>query len=434
MKRFACSSAIALLILILTACTTPTQKSPTTTPTNIPPTIEPTQTQIPIKGIIKPGDRIGDMILENERSKDYYWLYDSCNFNWALIKPNSQTVKCTVPELTEVGIGTLWGAETTKFEASLEPITWELYVDDYQVALDEFGYFDLSYFEPSAGFDVTFRNWNVLLRNLTAGRHVIRFAWTVASAVNDGWDTYAPGKYEFIADLTVTPKPVYSTLPAVPEAGQHAYASKNGDLEFLLYVPKSYGVDPAKKWPLIVYLHDGEFRGSLDFLKKESLPSRLKNLQDFEFLVLSPAGHGGMDFWSSEEMIVPVLGVLDEIKAIYPVDPNRIYLTGAGMGGNGVWTMGMRNPEYFAGLAPLGGYVYPFGIPEKICDLTNVPIWAFHGEEDFMVPPQVEQDLVDAVNACGGTAQFTLKPGAVIPLDVYYSSGLFDWLLAQSKK
>jgi hypothetical protein len=391
-------------------------------------------TSEPIKGIIKPGDKIGEMTITNEESKHYYWIYDSCNFNWNIFEPSSQTIECTIPELAEVGIGAFWGAETTKFDASWEPMTWELYVDDYQIVLDEFGYSDVSYYDPGAGFDVIYRSWNVLLRKLTAGRHTIRSSWTLATAVDDGWNTYLPGKYEYIADLTVTEKPVYSTLPPVPEPGQHAYASKDGDLDFLLYVPESYGVDPAKKWPLIVYLHDAEWRGSLDFVLSESLPKRLQTLKDFEFLVISPAGDGEWDFWSKEEMIAPVIGALDEIKALYPVDPDRIYLTGTGMGGNGVWAMGMRNPEYFAALAPLGGYIYPFGIPENICNLTDVPIWAFHGKEDFMVPPQVEQDLVDAVNACGGNAQFTVKPGAVIPLDEYVKPELYDWFLSQSRE
>jgi hypothetical protein len=308
-------------------------------------------------------------------------------------------------------------------------------VDDYQVILDEFGYFDLSYYDPSAGFETTYRNWNVLLRNLTPGKHIIRFSYTMTSEVDDGWDVYPQGEYELIVDLTVTEKPVYSTLPSIPEPGQHAYTSKNSDLDFLLYVPESYGVDPATKWPLIVYLHDAESRGSADFLAIEPFPKRLQTLQDFEFLVISPVGNGGWDYWSKDEMIVPVMKLLDEIQSIYSVDAKRIYLTGAGMGGNGVWATGLRSPEYFAALVPLGGYLgYPFEVPNNICDLKDVPVWAFHGEEDFMVPPNVEQDLVDAVNECGGTAKFTVKPGVVLPMDVYYNSELFDWLLAQSKK
>jgi predicted peptidase len=175
-------------------------------------------------------------------------------------------------------------------------------------------------------------------------------------------------------------------------------------------------------------------RGSTDFLVKESLPKRLQTLKDFEFLVVSPLGNGGMEFWSKDEMIDQVMKLLDETQSTYSVDAKRIYLTGAGMGGNGVWVMGMRNPNYFAALAPLGGYIYPFGLPENICNLKDVPVWAFHGEEDFMVPPKVEQDLANAVNTCGGVAKITIKPGAIVPIDVYYNSELFDWLLAQSKK
>ena len=426
MKKSLCFISIVLLGGLLSACGTLFQPLPTSTPS-----ASPTQTPFTVKGIISPGDKIGEMTITNEESKHYYWLYN-CNVNWTGKKP-SETIKCTLPELPAIGIGPLWGAETAKFDASLKPITWELYVDDYQVALDEFGYFDLSYYDPSAGFETTYRNWNVLLRNLTPGRHIIRFSFITTSEVDDGWDTYPPGKYELIADLTVTEKPIYSTLPPVPEPGQHAYTSKSGDLDYLLYVPESYGVDPAKKYPLLVYLHDAEMRGSTDFLVSESLPKRLPTLKDFEFLVVSPVGNGGMDFWSKDEMIVPMMKLLGEIQSAYPVDTKRIYLTGAGMGGNGVWVMGIRNPDYFAALAPLGGYVYPFDIPENICNLKDVPVWAYHGEEDFMVPPKVEQDLVDAVNTCVGTAKFTVKPGVVIPVDVYYNSELFDWLLTQSK-
>jgi predicted peptidase len=271
--------------------------------------------------------------------------------------------------------------------------------------------------------------------NLSAGSHTFRFSFNLNSEVDDGWDTYPPGKHEFIAELTVTPKPDYPTLSSTAEFGQHSYTSADNKLDFLLYVPESYGVDPSKQWPLIVYLHDAELRGTNpDFLRKESLPKRLETLIDFPFFVLSPSGNGDWDFWTKDEMIEPVITVLEEVQSFYPVDANRIYLTGAGMGGNGVWAMGMRNPEKFAALVPLGGYIYPFEIPENICNLTDLPIWAFHGAEDFMVPPQVEQDLVDAVNNCGGTAQLTVKSGAVIPLDAYYNSKLFDWLLTQSKK
>jgi predicted peptidase len=134
-------------------------------------------------------------------------------------------------------------------------------------------------------------------------------------------------------------------------------------------------------------------------------------------------------------MITPLITLVEEIQSSYSVDPKRIYLTGSGMGGNGVWAIGLRHPEVFAALAPLDGYLnYPFAVPENICDLKDVPVWAFHGENDFMVPVEVEQELVDALNACGGNAQYTVKPGVVIPGEIYTQSELYEWFLSQSKK
>jgi hypothetical protein len=393
------------------------------------------RTSEPAKGMIKPGDKIGGMTIEREASSHYYHLLNVCDFDTSIVKPHSQTVECMIPELAVVGVGDFWGAEKTKIESNWEAMSWELYIDDYQIALDEFGWSDISYFDPGSGMDVTYRYWNVLLRNLSAGRHTIRSSWSQKVSMDDGWNTYPPGKYEYIADLTVTEKPVYPAMLSVAKPGQHAYTSPQAKLDFLLYLPETYGENPETQWPLIVYLHDAELRGTNpDFIRKESLPKKLDTQKDFPFIVLSPSGNGEWDFWSRDEMIDPLFIVLDEIQSLYSVDVKRIYLTGAGMGGNGVWAIGLRHPEYFAALAPFGGYIHPFEVPENICDLKEVPVWAFHGGSDFMIPVDVEQNLVDALNICGGNAQITVKPDAVIPLDEYYTPKLYDWLLLQSQE
>ena len=118
------------------------------------------------------------------------------------------------------------------------------------------------------------------------------------------------------------------------------------------------------------------------------------------------------------------------------VDAKRIYLTGNDMGGNGVWAIGLRHPDYFAALAPVAGYAsYPFAVPENICDLKDVPVWAFHGKRDPYVPVEVEQELVDALKACGGKAQITVSQDMKndVPFKVYADPALYKWLLGQSK-
>jgi len=174
-----------------------------------------------------------------------------------------------------------------------------------------------------------------------------------------------------------------------------------------------------------------------DLIRGEPLPKRLEGQTDFPFLVVSPQGKGEYDFWSKDEMANAVFTLLDELQSLFAVDTEHIYLTGDGVGGNGVWALGLRNPKYFAALAPIGGYYgYPFEVPDNICDLRDVPVWAFHGGKDEMVPVEAEQNLVDALNACGGTAKITVKPDATINIryEAYANPELYDWLLAQTRK
>lgn len=102
---------------------------------------------------------------------------------------------------------------------------------------------------------------------------------------------------------------------------------------------------------MIVYLHGAHLRGAtLEILRKEPLPRHVEKVKDFPFIVVSPLGDGGFEFWVKEEMIDPLFALLDEIQATISVDAKRIYLTGSDMGGNGVWAIGLRQPDYFAAL------------------------------------------------------------------------------------
>lgn len=428
-------TSVALLVVILTACTTPTQTSPT------PP---PTQTPFFVLGNIRPGDKIGEMTIERNGSMDYYRLFDASDFDWTIMEPHSQTVERTLPELSAAGVNVGWSAFKTKIESNWEAMSCELYIDDYQIALDQFGWEDINVFDQT-GTEVTYRAWSVILKNLSPGRHTIRYSFSQEVSVDDGWNTYPPGKYEYIANFTVTEKPIYPTVSSVVNPGQHAYTSKKANLDFLLYLPEDYGTDIEAKWPLIIYLHDAEWRGTTPeilrgeynppYMDLDSVPKELEKGKDLPFIVLSPVGNGGWEFWATDEMITPLFTVLEEIQSFYSVDPKRIYLTGAGMGGNGVWAIGLRHPEYFAALAPFDGYInFPFEVPENICDLKDVPVWAFHGGLDFMVPVDVEQELVGALNTCGGNAQLTVEPYVVMPVEKYAQTELYEWFLSHSKK
>ena len=162
------------------------------------------------------------------------------------------------------------------------------------------------------------------------------------------------------------------------------------------------------------------------------------NLENFPFIIVSPQGtneYSEYQIWEADEMISAVITLLDEVQATIAVDTNRIYLTGDSSGGNGAWVNGLRNPERFAALVPVMGYYgWPITVPENICDLKDVPVWAFHGAQDELVPLDAEQMLVDALEACGGDVQFTVFPdiGHDVDHQQVYTKELYEWLLEQT--
>ena len=426
MKKLAMFTFIVLFAVILTACATPTQISPTTAPT---------QTPISIEGMISPGDKIGEMTIEKDSIFQYLFLLSFCEFDWEKIEPSTQTTECKASPLSAVAIGFGWNAKESKFASNWEAMSQKIYIDDYQIVLEDFGWDEIKYSDPG-GTGIS-RGWNVVIKNLSIGKHTIRVSTYADTSLDDGYRVFQPGKFEYIVNLTVE-KPVYPPISLEANIGQHAYTSSKAQLDFLLYIPSEYGKDPQQKWPMIVYLHGAHLRGAdPDLLRGEPFPKKLETQMNFPFVVVSPVGDGGYQFWAKEEMIKPLFTLLGEIQTMYSIDPKRIYLIGDGMGGNGVWEIGLRNPEYFAALAPIGGYIsYPFETPENICDLRDVAVWAFHGGKDIMVPVEVEQNLVDALNACGGNAQITVKPDATINIryEAYANPELYDWFLSQSRK
>lgn len=425
--KLICVLCLASCAFMLASCTQ--LSSPTPTP--VPPT------ETPPLETIKPGDKIGDMTLEQgSPALPYPYLWGFCEYAVEGEEPATYETDCNVPQITGMEIVFGWMAKDTKFAANWEAMSWKLSVDGNKVALDEFDWYENVYSQH--GDNNIDRHWIIDLKNLSPGEHVLQLSWTSEVEIDDGFKVYQPGTYEHIVNFTVQEKPTYPTFPSATSPGQHPFTSEKAQLDFLLYQPGDYGKDPELKWPMIVYLHGGAYRGvTLDLLRNSPFPKELEQNNDFPFIVVSPQGDGGFEFWTQDKMIDSLFTLLDEIQETYSIDGKRIYLMGDGMGGNGVWELALQRPEYFAALVPVGGYIgYPFSVPENICDLKDVPVWAFHGERDVMVPAEVGQELVDALNACGGSAQITLSSQMNIDIlfNVYRDPELYEWLSAQAQR
>jgi predicted peptidase len=201
-------------------------------------------------------------------------------------------------------------------------------------------------------------------------------------------------------------------------------------MKYLLFIPDRYGDNQAKKWPLIMYLHGGSRRGDdIEKLREPGwgLSALLEKKRSFPFIVVSPLCPNG-EFWTDTEALI---ALLDEIEKRYSVDLSRVYLTGHSMGGFGTWYLAYQHPERFAAIAPMSA---PFVVTAWADRLKKMPIWAFHGSDDNLVPIAGVQDLIDALRALGNDVRFTVLPGHDHGiLDTYENEDLYSWFLEHAR-
>jgi len=427
---------VILTASLLLSCAAPAT-TPTISPTKLP-NIPPTMSSTASSSSLQPGAVIGEMLLEiaqGEASEPD--IFNHCSPLIAESDPNVIVRTCNVPEIPYIfiGYGDI-GDSIDGLNASWNTETWQLYFDGYAVDLPAFGFFDAD----SDGYKTRF--WNVAINNLTPGEHTLRY---VISFMDTSLEPYDITWIFTVGDTaspatpsTTTQKIIYPALSSTVNTGQQPHTSEKAKINFLLYLPDEYGTDSQQKWPLILFLHGmGERGNNLDYLKVGGLPKKLESDKDLPFVVVSPQIESQDGYWSASETTDSLFTLLEEIQATYSIDRERIYLTGVSLGGGGTWEIGLRYPDRFAALVPVMGYYgYPFGTPDNICDLKNVPIWAFHGAKDERVPLNAEESLVKALKACNGDVQFTIYPdaGHDIANETYANPDLYKWMLSQTLK
>jgi hypothetical protein len=90
----------------------------------------------------------------------------------------------------------------------------------------------------------------------------------------------------------------------------------------------------------------------------------------------------------------------------------------------------MENPERFAAISPRDG----IGEPYRAVRLRGVPAWVIHGEKDDVLFTGYADQMVAAMRAHGGTANYTVIPNAPhnVPPD-FDQSPIIKWYLLQHR-
>ena len=227
------------------------------------------------------------------------------------------------------------------------------------------------------------------------------------------------------------------------------FTKDKASLPYRLLKPDGYDKDGKDRYPLVVFLHGTVGRGTdnkkqlrsgvEEFVKdatRKKHPCFLAVPQcppDKLWFNVSPID-ARRNLPLPKSPTEPTAIVLDLIEALcneHRIDKDRIYLTGVSMGGYGTWDLISRRPELFAAAIPVCGG----GDPAQAEKLAKLPIWAFHGDADPLVPVERPRDMIAAIKKAGGEPKYTEYKGVGHDswTPTYRDNNVLDWLFEQKK-
>jgi predicted peptidase len=202
---------------------------------------------------------------------------------------------------------------------------------------------------------------------------------------------------------------------------------KTRPIEYLIALPDGHA--QRETWPLLIFLHgSGERGNNLELVKAHGPPKRIESGQPLPFIVVSPQCPEGQP-WD----VFTLNALLDDLISKERVERSRVYLTGLSMGGYGTWEWAHRFPERFAAIAPVCGGGSLLDVRYR---LQQMPIWAFHGKDDPVVPFEESERLVRGLRQ-QGNRRVKLTGYANTGHDswtkTYANQRLYTWFLEHSR-
>ena len=270
----------------------------------------------------------------------------------------------------------------------------------------------------------------------------------------------------------------------------------NLERDYFLYLPNGYQEDSPREWPVLIYLHgDGE-RGNgkedLDYvLGYGPLYEAWVQKRDLPFIIIAPQNHmfgrngaDGPDYIRNRtrdaipkrldvgvpphntdmpalQMYGPMDGavvaasppdgrfltktgwrktdpdlisILDSVLLEHRADKDRVYLSGASMGGFGTWYFASKYPEKFAAILPI--VAYPSVQQAEAVAKAGTPVWVFSGGRDPAVETKYFFAGMNKMDELGANMRFTTEQDMFHDEwnRVYAGEDVYNWLLQYKKR
>ena len=179
------------------------------------------------------------------------------------------------------------------------------------------------------------------------------------------------------------------------------------------WIPADY--DPARRYPVRVYLHGGVSR------PRREEAAWWRNQERYardDAIVLFPESWNETMWWQASQ-VENLAGVVNDLKRTYNIDENRVYLLGVSDGATGAFYQAFKAPTPWAGFLSFNGHPAVLASPSTAADgqmyvvnLRNRPFFVVNGGQDRLYPVASVVPYLQLFVDAGVVVDFRPRPEA----------------------
>lgn len=178
----------------------------------------------------------------------------------------------------------------------------------------------------------------------------------------------------------------------------YEYRQFNNKINYRLCKPKNYDPSGTTKYPLVIFWHgNGQTEVIENFVSGDPTKCNSAQMADcgqFEFM--SEANQALFPCFlilpqrktaDGVDTNTPALAasLVDALAAEFPIDADRVIVTGLSGGGGRTLACAVANPTKYAAIVPLSTIISGGSSTQVAAAIQNIPMWFFHSANDGIV-------------------------------------------------
>lgn len=213
---------------------------------------------------------------------------------------------------------------------------------------------------------------------------------------------------------------------------------------------KLFSPDSDEALPVVIWMHGRGDNGlQLRSARNATMFAEDESQKENPCYVFAPQSDESVTAvrWTDNEL-ENIISVLEQLIEEGKVDPNRVYLTGHSMGGQGAWNLLRKAPDMFAAAITMAPRIISEQAElDDLAALKDLPVWFFHATNDPINLVSGSKDRYNKLLEVGNTKlKYTelsdeemIEFGAganthATNIVMANTEGVKEWLFAQSKE